>query len=119
MLASVETTLNSWYNLAFMLAMTGTFLLLYWSFNGKLLSILAPYGQMSLTDYITQSIIGSFVYYGYGLAMHTVCNHTYSLLIGIAMLLAQVAFAHWWFRHFRRGPLETIWHRLTWIGSKH
>ncbi len=119
MLASVETTLNSWYNLAFMLAMTGTFLLLYWSFNGKLLSILAPYGQMSLTDYITQSIIGSFVYYGYGLAMHTVCSHTYSLLIGIAMLVAQVAFAHWWFRHFRRGPLETIWHRLTWIGSKH
>ena len=119
MLASVETTLNSWYNLAFMLAMTGTFLLLYWSFNGKLLSILAPYGQMSLTDYITQSIMGSFIYYGYGLAMHTVCSHTYSLLIGIAMLVAQVAFAHWWFRHFRRGPLETIWHRLTWIGSKH
>ena len=119
MLASVETTLNSWYNLVFMLAMTGTFLLLYWSFNGKLLSILAPYGQMSLTDYITQSIMGSFIYYGYGLAMHTVCSHTYSLLIGIAMLVAQVAFAHWWFRHFRRGPLETIWHRLTWIGSKH
>lgn len=118
MLASVETTLNSWYNLAFMLAMTGAFLLLFWSFNGKILNILAPYGRMSLTDYITQSIIGSFLYYGYGLALHTVCGHTYSFLVGIAMLVVQMAFAHWWFRHYRRGPLETIWHRLTWIGSK-
>ena len=117
MLASVETTLNSWYNLAFMLAMTGTFLLLFWSFNGKILNILAPYGRMSLTDYITQSIIGSFLYYGYGLALHTVCSHTGSFLVGIAMLVVQMVFAHWWFRHYRRGPLETIWHRLTWIGT--
>ena len=118
MLASVETMVNSWYNLAFMLAMTGAFLLLYWSFNGKIMSILAPYGRMSLTDYITQSIVGSFLYYGYGLALHTVCGHTYSFLVGIAMLMAQMIFAHWWFRHFRRGPLETIWHRLTWIGTR-
>lgn len=117
MLASVETTLNSWYNLAFMLAMTGTFLLLFWSFNGKILNILAPYGRMSLTDYITQSVIGSFLYYGYGLALHTVCSHTGSFLVGIAMLVVQMVFAHWWFRHYHRGPLETIWHRLTWIGT--
>ena len=117
MLASVETTLNSRYNLAFMLAMTGTFLLLFWSFNGKILNILAPYGRMSLTDYITQSVIGSFLYYGYGLALHTVCSHTGSFLVGIAMLVVQMVFAHWWFRHYRRGPLETIWHRLTWIGT--
>ena len=118
MLASVETMVNSWYNLAFMLAMTGAFLLLYWSFNGKIMNILAPYGRMSLTDYITQSIMGSFLYYGYGLALHSVCGHTCSFLVGIAMLVVQIAFAHWWFRHFRRGPLETIWHRLTWIGSR-
>lgn len=118
MLASVETVLNSWYNLAFMLAMTGAFLLLFWTFNGAVLHILAPYGRMSLTDYITQSIMGSFLYYGYGLALHTVCGHTYSFLVGVAMLVVQMAFAHWWFRHYRRGPLETIWHRLTWLGTK-
>ena len=82
------------------------------------MNILAPYGRMSLTDYITQSIVGSFLYYGYGMALHTVCGHTYSFLVGIAMLMAQMLFAHWWFRHFRRGPLETIWHRLTWIGTR-
>ncbi len=118
MLASVETMMNSWYNLAFMLAMTGAFLLLYWSFNGAVLRILAPYGRMSLTDYITQSIMGSFIYFGYGMEMHKVCGTTFSVLIGVAMLVLQLVFAHWWFRHFRRGPLETIWHRLTWIGTR-
>ena len=114
----METILNSWYNLAFMLAMTGAFLLACWNGKGLVMRFLAPYGRMSLTDYITQSIMGSFLYYGYGLALHTVCGHTYSFLVGIAMLVVQIAFAHWWFRHFRRGPLETIWHRLTWIGTR-
>ena len=80
-------------------------------------NVLAAAG-VGFTDYITQSIIGSFLYYGYGLALHTVCSHTYSFLVGVAMLATQMIFAHWWFRHFRRGPLETIWHRLTWIGAK-
>ena len=114
--ASMETIWNSWYNLAFMLVMVSAFLILYWVNKGK--EILVPYGKMSLTDYITQSIIGSFIYYGYGLEMHLYCGTTLSLLIGIAFFLLQLAFAHWWFRHFKRGPLETVWHRLTWIGKK-
>ena len=91
--------------------------MLYWVNEGRIQRILAPYGQMSLTDYITQSVIGSFLYYGYGLELHKVCGTTYSLLIGICFLILQVIFAHWWFRHFKRGPLETVWHKLTWLGS--
>ena len=68
--ASMETIWNSWYNLAFMLVMVSAFLLLYWVNKGKVQQILVPYGKMSLTDYITQSVIGSFIYYGYGLEMH-------------------------------------------------
>ena len=64
--ASMETIWNSWYNLAFMLVMVSAFLILYWVNKGKVQQILVPYGKMSLTDYITQSIIGSFIYYGYG-----------------------------------------------------
>lgn len=118
LLASMETILNSWYNLAFMLAMTGAFLLACWNGKGLVMRFLAPYGRMSLTDYIMQSIIGSFLYYGYGLELHETCGTTYSLLVGIAFFIAQVTFAHWWFRHFKRGPLETIWHKLTWISKK-
>ena len=116
--ATMQTIWNSWYNLAFMLVMVSGFLLLYWINEGRVQRLLVPYGKMSLTDYVSQSIIGSFLYFGYGLGLHQYCGTTYSLLIGIAFFLLQLGFAHWWFRHFRRGPLETLWHRLTWIGKK-
>lgn len=115
LLTTLRTILNSWYNLFFMLTMVGAFLLLYWANEGKVQRILAPYGQMSLTDYVMQSVIGSFLYFGYGLGLHQVCGTTYSLLIGIVFFLAQLAFAHWWFRHYKRGPLESLWHKLTWL----
>lgn len=113
-----RTILNSWYNLFFMFSMVAAFLLLYWTNKGKVQKILAPYGRMSLTDYIMQSIIGTYLYFGYGLALHEKCGTTYSFLIGVVFLVAQIAFAHWWFRHFKRGPLETIWHKATWIRLK-
>ena len=116
--ATMQTIWNLWYNLAFMLVMVSAFLLLYWINEGRVQRILVPYGKMSLTDYVSQSIIGSSLYFGYGLGLHQYCGTTYSLLIGIAFFLLQLVFAHWWFRHFRRGPLETLWHRLTWIGKK-
>ena len=116
--SSMRTIWDSWYNLSGMLLSVSGFLLLYWVNEGKVQKILVPYGKMSLTDYVVQSIIGSLLYFGYGLELPLVCGTTYSLLIGIVFLILQVAFAHWWFRHFRRGPLETIWHRLTWLGKK-
>ncbi len=117
MLDSLKTILNSWYNFCFMLTMVSVFLLLYWMGKGKIQKILVPYGRMSLTDYIMQSVIGSFLYFGYGLALHQYCGTTVSLCVGIVFFLLQLAFAHWWFRHFKRGPLETLWHKLTWLGK--
>lgn len=117
MLSSLKTVLNSWYNFFFMLCIVASFLLLYWTCGGKVQRILAPYGRMSLTDYVSQSVIGSFLYFGYGLELHKVCGTTYSLLVGFVFLALQVSFAHWWFKHFKRGPLETVWHKLTWIGK--
>lgn len=117
MLTTLRTILNSWYNLFFMFCMVSVFLLMYWANKGKVQRILAPYGQMSLTDYVTQSMIGSFLYFGYGLELHKVCSTAQSLLVGFVFLVIQIAFAHWWFHHFKRGPLETLWHKLTWINS--
>ena len=70
MLSSLKTVLNSWYNFFFMLCIVASFLLLYWTCGGKVQRILAPYGRMSLTDYVSQSVIGSFLYFGYGLELH-------------------------------------------------
>lgn len=74
---------------------------------------LMPYGRMSLTNYVTQSIIGSFLFYHWGL--HLVWCDTWSELLCLGVLLLQVAFCTWWMARHKRGPLEGIWHRLTYL----
>lgn len=74
---------------------------------------LMPYGRMSLTNYVVQSIIGSFLFYHWGL--HLVWCDTWSELLCLGVLVLQVLFCTWWMRHHKRGPLESIWHRLTYL----
>ena len=118
MKASLNTIFNSWYNLFFMLCIVAIFLLLYWMRPTRLQRWLVPYGQMSLTNYIVQSVIGSFLYFGYGLGLYAKCGITVSFCIGILFLVLQVSFARWWMSRHKRGPLESIWHKLTWIGRR-
>lgn len=74
-----------------------------------------PYGRMSLTNYITQSIIGSFLFYHWGLNLK-LCD-TWSELLGLCVLIVQICFCTWWMKNHKRGPLEEVWRKLTWIGS--
>ena len=112
-LMSLTTSLTY---LSFVIVLITGFVLLYQLpiFNGAL-SKLSVLGKMSLTNYILQSIMGSFVYYGFGLAMYQYTGATYSLLIGIVLVMIQWLFCRWWLKHFQQGPLESIWHKWTWM----
>ena len=116
---SLKVALNMWKNVSMMLFIVAGTTLLYYRTSAKNWMIkIAPYGKMSLTNYVTQSIIGSFLYFGYGLGLHAKCGTTMSICIGIAFLILQVSFAHWWMARHKRGPLESIWHKLTWMKRK-
>jgi uncharacterized protein len=107
---------NSWSNFTLMVFIVSLFVILYQKkFIYLVLSILEPYGRTSLTNYVTSSIIGSFLYYEYGLGLYKYTGTLYSLLIGITIFTSQLAFSHLWLKYHKRGPLEDIWHRLTWI----
>lgn len=101
-----------------MMLVTGLLMLFYLSNHAwkEKLMILAPYGKMSLTAYITQSIIGGALFYGWGFALYKHLGVTYSFLVGVIIFLLQLGFATWWMKRKRQGPLEYVWHRLTWIG---
>lgn len=75
--------IRTWYNFAFMLVWVSGFSLLY-TLNGfkKNTQFLSFLGKMSLTNYIMQSVIGSFIYYGYGLGLYFYTGASYALLIG-------------------------------------
>ncbi len=62
----------SYANFAFMVILVSVFTLLWFKkdtgYNWQ--SLLIPYGRMSLTNYISQSIMGVTIYYGFGLSMY-------------------------------------------------
>ena len=117
--ASADTMLNMWRNFAMTcFYVSGITLLYYRTKAQKAIFQLSYIGKMSLTDYLLQSVVGGFIFYNWGLHLYDKVPHYASLLIAVAFLVALYFFCKWWTSHHRRGPLEEIWTRLTWIGGK-
>ena len=115
---SAGTVFDMWQKLAFTLVLVASFILLYQNKKfSNAVGSLRFYGKMSLTNYITQSIIGALIYFPIGLYLAPYCGYTVSLLIGFATFLLQVKFCKWWLSGYKQGPLECIWHRWTWMGT--
>ena len=109
----------SWTNISFMLVLMSGFVLLFQtkSFH-KGLHTLSPLGRMSLSNYIIQFILGATIYYGFGFGLYKYTGATYSLLISITLAILMGYFSTWRMRNHKRGPLETMWHKVTWMFKK-
>lgn len=116
---SLKVMLNMWKNLSMMLFYVSGVVLLYYRTKARdILMKIAPYGKMSLTNYLLQSIIGGFVFYNWGLGMYRYSGHTSSLLLGVVCVILQYIFCRWWLSGHTHGPFEALWRRLTWLGKK-
>ena len=116
---TVGAALDMWQKLAFTFVWVSSFILLYQSEGFRCrVSALRSYGRMSLTNYLTQSLIGMLVYFPFGLYLAPHLGYTVSLLLGIPMFLVQLAFCRWWLSRHKQGPLEALWHKLTCIYKK-
>lgn len=113
---SLVSIATSWANFAFTFVLVSSFVLIYHKAAAKrLLTKLEVFGRMSLTNYIMQSIVGTSIYYGFGMGLYKYTGASFSLLIGIILFLLQYAFCRWWMKNHDHGPLEGVWHKLTWI----
>lgn len=79
----------------------------------RIFRFLAAPGRMALTNYITQSLIGIFLFYGVGLGWGTHLGLVHIELIAVGVFLLQAIFSNLWLRCFRFGPLEWLWRMLT------
>lgn len=79
---------------------------------GPLLRVFAPLGRMAFSNYIMQSVIFGFIFFGYGLGYFGRLGAMHALLIGIAVYAAQVLFSERWLTRFQYGPLEWLWRTL-------
>lgn len=73
----------------------------------------APVGRMAFTNYIVQSLILGWIFYGYGLGLFGRLGLTAGLGLVFAIYIGQALFSRWWLERFRYGPLEWLWRTLT------
>jgi uncharacterized protein len=78
----------------------------------RLLRWAAPVGRMAFTNYLAQSLIFGWIFYGYGLGLFGRLGVTSALAIGVAVYIGQVFFSAWWLRRYRYGPVEWLWRTL-------
>lgn len=79
----------------------------------KVLNPVAKAGRMSLTTYISQSIIATFIFYSYGLGLYGQVNLVTGTLMAFGIFAIQLIFAEIWLTKFRQGPLEMLWRKIT------
>ena len=84
--------------------------------EGRLWRLLAAPGRMALTNYIAQSVIGMFLFYGIGLGWGAGVGLVQTELVVLAVCLFQALFSRLWLSAFRFGPLEWVWRMLTYGG---
>ena len=108
--------ISSLYKFAFMLLLVSAILFAYYRPRlQRRLAQIVPYGRMSLTNYITQSIFGSLLFYNWGFGLHDDLGITASFLTGILLFILQFSFCRWWMAHHSHGPMEYLWKRATWL----
>ncbi len=115
LLEPLQALLTSLANVCFMLMLVSGILFGFYRSAGveRALRWLIPYGKLSMTNYVGQGIIGSALYYHWGLYLRL--GITASLGVGILIVAAQYAFCRFWTGRHGHGPLEYIWKKATWI----
>ncbi|MEM8847206.1 MAG: DUF418 domain-containing protein, partial [Bacteroidota bacterium] len=73
------------------------------------------YGIMALTNYFFQSIIGTFILFGWGLGYIGELRNIYTFTIAIIIIILQMVISSWWLKKFRYGPLEWLWRSATFL----
>ena len=92
------------------------FLLVYLRPRGRrVLGVLAPYGRTALTNYVVQTLIGTFILYNWGLGLLGEVSNTQTLGMAIVIIGVQVMLSRLWLKHLRFGPLEWLWRSGTYL----
>jgi uncharacterized protein len=83
------------------------------SLRVKLMPI-AIAGRMPLTNYLLQTAIATFVFYGWGLGLWGKIGPALEIALAIGIFfLIQVPLSYFWLKRFAMGPMEYVWRLLT------
>jgi len=110
--------LSAYQNLSLTLVSIFLFVILYHTALKSILKYLAAPGRMTLSIYVSQSLICVPIFYGFGLHAWSYLGQVNSFLLGVALWIIQIIMAYLWFKYFRYGPLEWLWRAATHTTAK-
>lgn len=76
--------------------------------------LLAPFGRMALSNYLTQSLVFSLLFYAHGMGLWGIAR-TAQVGIALGLCALQIVLSHWWLARFQYGPVEWVWRALTYL----
>jgi uncharacterized protein len=108
---------NFFYPLEQLLLASGYAALVIWLLQIKMLNwlwqSLAAVGRIAFTNYILQTIICAFIFYGYGLGYYGRFKQWELYFIVAEITLVQVVFSVLWLRFYKMGPVEWLLYSLV------
>ena len=81
--------------------------------GARLPAPLAATGRMALTTYLTQSVVCTLLFYGYGFGLYGRFGYTGMFVLTLVLFGCQMAASTWWLSRYRFGPVEWLWRTLT------
>lgn len=92
------------------------FVMIYQRARGKkILDVFTEYGRTALTNYVLQSVIGTFILFGWGLGMIGAWRNIYLFGLALLIIAVQIMLSKLWLKRFRYGPLEWLWRSATYF----
>jgi uncharacterized protein len=83
----------------------------------RILAVFSPTGRMAVTNYLTQSVMAVFFFYGIGLGFIGTITPLTTLVFPLVFYACQVGASHIVLRHFQMGPIEWVWRRVTYASG--
>ena len=116
---------NLFFPIERMLLATGYASLIMWMLRMKLFywlwQALAAAGRMAFTNYIMQSVICTFFFYGYGFGYFGRLSQWELYFMVVEIAIVQIVFSVFWLRYYSMGPVEWLWRCLVyrkWLPNK-
>lgn len=70
-------------------------------------------GRLSMSNYLIQSIIGTLIFYSYGLGLYGRVSFSTGLVLAGGIYVIQMLASKYWLTYFLIGPVEYVWRMFT------
>ncbi|MCO6436320.1 MAG: DUF418 domain-containing protein [Phycisphaerae bacterium] len=76
---------------------------------------LSAVGRMALSNYLAQTLLCSFLFYGNGLGLIGQIDRFGQLGLAVGFWIVELAVSSIWLKRFQYGPAEWVWRALTYV----